>query len=79
MNIKDIFTCILLLNFKLMSKKDETYILEQAQDLCTDLIFIEKKNFIKIKFWFEEEVVQIDEGKLIFIMYYYYKLRRGLL
>jgi hypothetical protein len=72
MKIKEVFTCMLLLNFKLMSITNEKNILNQAEDIYTELIFIDKKNFRKIKFWFEEEeeMFKNNKGKFIIIIMY---------
>jgi hypothetical protein len=68
MKLSEVFTCLLLLDFKLITTNNENSVLDQVNDgeLYTDLVFIEKNNFKKIIFWFEEEgdLFENEEGIL---------------
>jgi hypothetical protein len=48
-----------------MNKKQEIQILEQASNFYTEMVFISKENFLKIKFWFEPEKSIIQNGNLL--------------
>ena len=60
--MRELFTSLLLLDFKLMSKNDEIEILDQAKNFIFNMVFISKENFMKIKFWFEPEKSVTLEG-----------------
>ena len=55
MNVKEIFTIILLLEYKILNKNFEENIFEQAKSLYSNYNYLSKENFKKIKFWYEKE------------------------
>ena len=60
-----------------MNSNDEMNIFEQASDSYTDLVFISKDDFRKIRFWFEPEKSLKTDGKLLIIKFIYLINRRG--
>jgi hypothetical protein len=63
-NLKEIFTIILLLEFVIINKYDEEKLLNQIKPLTINT-YLNKQNFLNIEFWFENENNNYY-GKLIF-------------
>ena len=63
MNLKEIFTIVLMLEFVIINKYDEEKLLNQIKPLTINT-YLNKQNFINIEFWFEAENNNYN-GKLI--------------
>lgn len=53
MNIKEIFTILLIINFRIINEDNTAFIYKQANGLYTNQNYLTKENFKTMKFWFE--------------------------
>lgn len=73
MNIKEIFTIILLLEYKILNKTFEENILDQAKDSYLEYNYLTRENFKKIQFWFETDN-NFTSSKFIFLIFQVWKM-----